>query len=147
MPAPAVPQTYATHHRWYWPYHFVIVPILTANLAFAIAGAARTPSWAAVWNAIVAAALILLGAVARQQSLTVQNRVVRLETQLRLARVLPPALAQRVGELRTRQLIGLRFASDAELPALVQRCLDGELTTSRAIKQQVVQWQGDYLRV
>jgi hypothetical protein len=42
--------------------------------------------------------------------------------------------------------VALRFASDAELPELVRDVLEGRLTTQKAIKQRVKDWQGDYLR-
>ena len=49
--------------------------------------------------------------------------------------------------LKTRQLIALRFASDAEFPGLVRRVVSGELTEPKAIKQAVREWRADWLRV
>jgi hypothetical protein len=65
---------------------------------------------------------------------------------LRMRELLPADLQARIGEITREQCVGLRFAGDAELPALVRRVLSGELKTNREIKQQVAQWQGDYLR-
>ena len=48
--------------------------------------------------------------------------------------------------VRVGQLIGLRFASDAELPALVRQCLAGELRGADAVKRAVRDWQPDTLR-
>ena len=87
------------------------------------------------------------GMTARMYGFTVQDRIVRLEMQLRLAKVLDSPLRERVGELRLSQLIGLRFASDDELPSLVQQCLDGKLGSGKAIKQQVKHWQADFQRI
>ena len=42
--------------------------------------------------------------------------------------------------------MALRFASDAELPALARKVLAGELKTTTEIKKSIAQWQGDYLR-
>jgi hypothetical protein len=60
--------------------------------------------------------------------------------------LLPANLQARIPEITHQQCVGLRFASDAELPALVRRVLAGELKSGRDIKKQIAQWQGDYLR-
>jgi hypothetical protein len=48
--------------------------------------------------------------------------------------------------LTVGQLIALRFASDAELPALVREVAAGRLPSGKEIKKQVRDWQADYLR-
>ena len=78
----------------------------------------------------------------RLQTLRVQNRVIRLEMRLRLATLLPAALAGRVAELTPSQLVGLRFACDAELPALVERCLKGELPNGGVVPATLVRTMG-----
>jgi hypothetical protein len=60
--------------------------------------------------------------------------------------MLPPELRTRISELRLRQLIGLRFAGDTELPSLVERCLRGELATADAVKREIREWRSDYVR-
>jgi hypothetical protein len=65
---------------------------------------------------------------------------------LRLRQILPPELHTRIQDLTHRQLVALRFASDAELPGLVREILDGKLTTGKEIKLRVKNWQGDWLR-
>ena len=82
----------------------------------------------------------------RASALIVQNRLIALEMRLRLAASLAPDLRTRISELHLRHLIGLRFAGDAELPGLVERCLRGELATTDAVKRAVQDWRADYLR-
>ncbi|GLC24174.1 DUF6526 family protein [Roseisolibacter agri] len=139
-------QDYATHRRWNPLVHFVLTPLLIANIVVAGRALVRAPSAGTAWAATMAVALLLLSYAAREQALAVQNRVIRLEMALRLARVLPADLAARIDELRVGQLIGLRFASDAELPALVRQCLAGELRGADAVKRAVRDWQPDTLR-
>lgn len=140
-------QTYANHRRFHPLFHFIGIPIVSINLIVRIAQAVRVPSLASWWEVVVAAALIIAMFLARYYALNVQNRVIRLEERLRLERVLPPELRSRVGELRTGQLIALRFASDEELPELTRAVLAGELQEKSVIKKKIRNWRGDWLRV
>jgi hypothetical protein len=139
------PQTYATHRRFNLT-HMIALVILMVNAGDAIWGVWRAPSWAAFLHLAVAIALVLLGIVARTMVLTIQDRVIRLEMRLRLAEILPTDLKSRVGELTPGQLVGLRFASDEELPELVRKVLGGELRGGEEIKRAVKTWRADHLR-
>lgn len=140
-------QTYANHRRYYPLFHFVTVPLLVLNVIATLVYAFRHPgakwNW---WQVAVAVALFLLAWTTRVMVLTVQNRVVRLEETLRLQRLLPDDLRGRVGDLRTGQLIALRFCSDEELPEMCRAVLNGELREQDAIKRRVKKWRSDYLR-
>jgi hypothetical protein len=87
----------------------------------------------------------MLAGVARSSALRVQDRIIRLEEQLRYQRLLTAELLAASGALTIKQIIALRFASDAELPALMQRTLSEHLEP-KAIKQAVTNWRPDYLR-
>jgi len=139
-------QSYANHRRYSILYHFVAQPILVANLVLALRRAIVVPTHANWWGVVIAIGLEALAVAARRMALTVQNRVIRLEQWMRLGAVLPPDLKARIPELRLDQLLGLRFASDAELPDLVRRCLAGELQKADDVKREVKSWQPDYLR-
>lgn len=91
-------------------------------------------------------AFVILFAYARLFALAVQNRVIRLEEQIRFQRLLPADLVARMSEFRTAQYIALRFASDAELPDLARTVLDQQLTDKKAIKRMIRDWRPDYLR-
>ena len=139
-------QTYANHVRFFPPFHFFVLPILVLNFFVTVRGVWIRPSIGTGFSCLLAAALLGASLLARAMIVTVQDRVIRLEMRLRLREVLPPDLHGRIKDLTRDQLVGLRFAGDAELPDLVRRALTGELTTKRAIKLQVKDWQGDYIR-
>ena len=95
---------------------------------------------------LVSLALVAIAFVSRTQTITVQNRVIRLEERLRYRELLPRDVAARASALPIGQIIALRFASDAELPGLVNEVLAGQLATGKDIKQKVKDWQADFLR-
>jgi hypothetical protein len=140
-------QTYENHVRWHAPFHFVLAPILLLNFIFAIVRLVQDFNIDRVAYLIVAFALIILGLLARTNALMAQNRVVRLEEQLRYERILPKDLAAKARNLKTNQMIALRFASDEELPDLIERTLKGEFEKPDQIKRAVKNWRGDFLRV
>jgi hypothetical protein len=92
-------------------------------------------------------AVFLLFWYARVFAIGVQDRVIRLEERLRFERVLPDPLKPRIGDFTVAQLVGLRFASDAELPALAQEVLDQNIEDRDEIKKKVTDWRADYNRV
>lgn len=144
--AQKTPQTYASHRRFDPLFHFFAFGVFSVTLLLSLWTLVRTPSWAAagcfLWNV---ALMVLLFRV-RGYALKVQDRVIRLEERLRLSTLLPEPLRSRIGEIDEKQLIGLRFASDAEVPALVQTALDEKLT-GEEIKKRVKVWRPDTFRV
>ena len=143
---PQSPQTYANHRRFFPLYHYVALPIFLANLVVSVAHAIRQPSVFNAWLVVLAIGLVAGVVAVRASVLIVQNRLIALEMRLRLATSLAPDLRSRIPELHLRHLIGLRFAGDAELSGLVERCLRGELPTTDAVKREVREWRADYLR-
>ncbi len=144
MPQPA--QTYANHRRLFPLYHFFALPIFLANVILSVAHAIRQPSQFNFWLIVLSLGLVAGLLATRASTLIVQNRLIALEMRLRLATSLAPELRARIPELQLRHLIGLRFAGDAELPDLVERCLRGELATTDAVKKAVTNWRADYIR-
>jgi len=144
--AQKTPQTFANHARIVPAYHYVAFPLFAVNFFFALYQAVTAFSWANLVSFGVAIALILLFFIARIMALTVQDRVIRLEEMLRLRALLSADLQPRIGELSVKQLVALRFASDAELPDLARRVLDGKIQDQKAIKQMVRDWRADFQR-
>jgi hypothetical protein len=140
-------QTYATHVRRHPIYHFFLLPAVTVNLAIAIWRFAIAMSWESGQHLLVAVILVVAAVLIRVNPLRAQDRSIRLEEKLRYERVLPKELALRAGGLRVAQIVALRFASDEELPGLIEQILAGRLTKSKEIKQAIKNWRGDYDRV
>ena len=141
-------QSFAKHSRYIPVFHFIAFPVLLINVFVAISAMAQNGfSMASGWNVLVAIALVLVLWYSRVMPLTAQDRIIRLEERMRLQEKLPPELRARANEISPRQLVGLRFASDEELPALAERCLNGEFKTSKDLKRAIKTWRADNLRV
>lgn len=140
-------QTYQNHTRWFPLVHFFIFPALLFNLIWQAVRLYQEPSWDRGEWLFMAFVFIALSIAARLQALKAQDRVIRLEERLRFKEVLPKDLAEKASNLKTSELIALRFASDAELPELAQKVVNGEFATTKDIKLAIKNWRGDYLRV
>ncbi len=147
------PQSYSHHTKWDPWFHaflmpvFAIAVILTIVHFFAhVADSSFRDNFHAVLLIIFAFALLVLMFKVRLYALKVQDRVIRLEERLRLAQLLPEPLRARIPELTEDQLIGLRFASDAELPKLAERALNEKLKRDD-IKKAIQNWRADHWRV
>ena len=143
--AEPTPQTHANHTKWDPRFHFFLIPVVLITFGFAIWNLIHAPSIVSAWLVVVVIGWGMTAFLARIYALKVQDRVIRLEERLRLAVALPEALRSRIGELDERHLVALRFASDSELPALVQKALAG--AASGDIKKAIVNWRPDYHRV
>jgi hypothetical protein len=141
------PQSFENHARFVPLYHGFVLSALAVNLLWSCYKAVVAFSADRLVAALVAAALVVLTFYARMFAVCVQDRVIRLEMRLRLRALLPADLQARIGEFTLSQLIGLRFASDAELPALAAQVLRDNIQDRTAIKKMIKDWQADYLRV
>lgn len=145
----AQPQSYKTHARWDPPFHFLIAPLLLLNFVFAIY--ATIHSWpfyrhTHLWWIVMSIVFIMMAGNSRVSALRAQDRVIRLEEQLRLADLLPENELGLIDALKLRQFIGLRFASDAEVAALAKRAVSENLS-EKQIKENVTHWRADNHRV
>lgn len=138
-------QNFKNHMRFDPPFHFFLLPMFLLNLVFCIAHAFRHPGPFDDWMAVMALVLMFFALLMRMYAMKNQDRIIRLEERLRLERLCSEPLRARVPQLTARQLIGLRFASDAELAALAQRALDEKLS-EKDIKAAVKNWRADYSR-
>jgi hypothetical protein len=134
-------QSYANHtHR---PTGWLITTLLAVlgwvgMLLFVL----RTPSVISVALLLMASAIVGLVVLVRRYTTRLQDRIIRLEMRLRLATL---GREQDMTRLSPRQVIALRFASDAELTTLIDRALAENLTGDQ-IKRAVTHWQADGMR-
>ena len=139
-------QNYKSHRRYFPWHHFVVQPLLFANFIAQTVRLVNDQSKWNVWQVVLAIALVIFSFTSRSMSLRAQDRVIRLEERMRLMQLMPGEQSV-IDGLRPGQLIALRFASDAEAPALARRAAAGELQKGEAIKKEIQNWRPDYLRV
>jgi hypothetical protein len=140
------PQTYATHRRFEPLQHFVLTPIFLITVISSLVQCYRHPNLHSAWFVVLAVGLLLLALQVRQYALKVQDRLIRLEETLRMEHILPDDLKGRISELTPKQMVGLRFAADAELAHRVREALDEHLS-GEAIKKRIQVWRPDTFRV
>lgn len=142
----AEPQSFKNHAKFDPPYHFFLAPVVIILFILSVIDLIRNPGWMTAIQVLVVVWLFVLLLKMRVYPLKVQDRVIRLEERLRLQSLLAPALQPRIPELSIDQLIGLRFASDAELPGLVEKTLAGNWNRKQ-IKEAIQNWRADDWRI
>lgn len=140
------PQTYANHRRFEPLQHFILIPIFLVTFGTTIWHLIKYPSLHSAWVMVLAFAVLALAVQVRVYSLKVQDRLIRLEETLRMERILPEDLKPRIVQLSVKQMVGLRFAADAELADRVREALDQNLG-GEAIKKHIKTWRPDTFRV
>lgn len=91
------------------------------------------------------ASVATLLAISRTYTTRLQDRIIKLEMRVRTAAFLTPEQQRLLGQLDNKQIAALRFASDAELPALLERAVREKLPP-KEIKRAVRSWTPDYDR-
>jgi hypothetical protein len=139
-------QSLANHTKYDPPFHFFLAPVALVLFIAATVNLVRNFGWSAGFHELAAVWAIVATFKMRIYSLKVQDRVIRLEERLRLQALCQEPLRSRIGELTEAQLISLRFACDAEAPALVEKTLSGNLDRKQ-IKEAIRTWRADHWRV
>ena len=134
-------QSYANHaHR---PRLSGVAGLFTliAMILFAVV-AVRQPSLVTFGLLSLSIAVATLVIISRVYIVSLQDRIIRTEMHARLLRL---GRDRDLARLSIKQVTALRFASDAELPALLDKALAENLSAD-SIKRAVVNWQADDLR-
>lgn len=134
-------QTYA-NHRYRPTLWLVTVLLAVIALVLVVMLMFLRPAVVTIAPVLLALALSLTVWMVRQYALRLQNRIIRLEMQVRLARLGRVTDGDR---LSVPQLVALRFASDSEILSLLDKTLADKLEPDQ-IKRAVTNWQGDHMR-
>ena len=146
MSASTKQQSAASHARFVPGFHFVAGLMAIAYTLWTMYHLYKTPRPGTLFPVLGAMALMLVFWYTRQFPLAVQDRLIRLEERLRLARLMPPDMQAQCDQMSADQLIALRFASDAELPELAKKVMADNLHDRKAIKGMVREWRPDHMR-
>ena len=134
-------QTHKNHTRFDPKFHFFLVPLCIICFAASIVHVVHQHTAANVLLVPVTFTLLLISLIARMYAIKVQDRVIRLEENVRLHN-----LGVNPSALTMRQMIALRFASDEEAPTLAARAVTEKLT-AKQIKASIANWRADLDRV
>ena len=142
-------QNFKNHLRFYPAHHFIFYPIIGFLFVFAIRKAFVDDANSLLWF-FAAGIVFMIGwlsfMVRQHYGMTIQNRVVVLEMRFRYFVLTNQRLEPLEEKLSFGQIAALRFASDEELPALVQRTLNENLSAT-AIKKSITNWMPDHKRI
>ena len=139
-------QTYANHRHnprlAFTGFLFLLLSIVAFGLRwFEIGG---RYSMAAGLFGLLAAVQVLLS-ISRIYITKLQDRIIKLEMRVRAMSVLTPAQQSALAQLSKPQIVALRFASDADLPGLIERARNERLSADQ-IKRAITNWVPDWDR-
>jgi hypothetical protein len=123
---------------------FLFVVIAIAGFALRWFGIGGRSTFALGLGGLIGAIVVLL-LISRSYTTALQDRIIRLEMRLRCAQLLAPDRQGALARLSRPQIIALRFASDEELPVLVERAERENLAPDQ-IKRAIRNWVPDWDR-
>lgn len=139
-------QNLSNHRRFVPFYHFVVI----FGILILISGSIRYLVISSEDNMYSASLLVLssilllfVALFARSFALKAQDRAICAEEKFRHYLLTKTKLPE---VLSVRQIVGLRFASDEEFPALAEKAVKENLSEND-IKKAIKNWKGDYYRV
>lgn len=139
-------QNFNNHAQMVPGFHYLafggIIALLGGSINYLLKSSAENKYLAALL-VLASIVFILIAWFTRTFALKAQDRAIRAEENLRhyvlTGKLLPSSL--RVG-----QIVALRFAPDAEFPALVEKAATNDLS-GKEIKQSIQNWKADFYRV
>lgn len=141
-------QNYANHRQYVPMFHAVLFGIVVLTLIGSVVNLVESLGdhqrlYSASLIVAVCVALLILYFFTRIFALKAQDRAIRAEENLRHLAITGKLLDQRLG---TKQVVALRFASDAEFVTLARRAAEESMAPD-AIKRAIKEWRADTYRV
>ena len=127
------------------------VPTIVASALWLLAVVSFVAAVGFGWNTrdiaffFVLVAMFVALSIDRMYTTKLQDRIIMLEMKVRCNEVLGPVEGAKLAQLGPKQITALRFASDPELGALLDRAVREQLAP-RDIKQAIKIWRPDYHR-
>mgnify|MGYP001249083663 CR=1 FL=1 len=143
----SITQNYDNHSKSPPKYFMVASALIGAHMIWAMFVMATAFSLSSVMSGLFAIGILMIAFYARLHALGVQDRVIRLEEQIRLERILGSESREDIHGMATGQLIGLRFASDGEVAALFRTIVEEDIEDRNEIKKRVKVWRADHQRI
>lgn len=146
IPTKNTPMLYPWHH-------FVLMPLALLMAGYTVLRytkvAGNDDQTARLWFSVAALAIIGLGVLTmlrQHYALQLQDRICRLEVRQRYFEVSGQRFAALEKQLTLSQILSLRLAGDAELPALAQAAA-AEKLLPKDIQARITDFQFDTMRV
>jgi len=141
-------QSYAKHAKFVPMFHYALGPIIILSFLGSLINLWKSLGdherlYSASLITAMSVALLLLFFFTRNFAMGVQDRAIRAEENLRHFALTGKLLDRR---LTIKQIVGLRFASDAEFVELARKAAEESLSQD-AVKKSVKNWRADYDRV
>ena len=140
-------QSYAKHAKFVPMFHYVLFGIIVLTFIGSLVNVWQSLGdheriYSASLIAAITVALVLLFFFTRIFSMGVQDRAIRAEENLRHFALTGKLMDPR---LTIKQIVGLRFASDAEFVELARKAAEGSMSPDE-IKKSVQNWRADHDR-
>jgi hypothetical protein len=139
-------QNFKNHGKWVIGYHVITFLAIVILIIGSIRGFIKSSSdnlYSASLLILISFILLFMFYFLRIFALKAQDRAIRAEEKLRYYILTGKVLSSKI---TTRQIVGLRFASDDEFPSLVEKAEKDQLS-EKEIKVLIKNWKEDLYRV
>ena len=139
-------QNFRNHSRMVPGYHYIgggLILLLIVGSIVNVITSNKENLYNASLIVVMSVTLLIVAYYARAFALKAQDRAIKVEENFRHYILTGIPLSK---ELRMRQIIGLRFASDSEFPELAKQAISENLS-EKEIKRKIKEWNPNTYRV